>query len=248
MKPPLPRAGLSEERRAIGGGLFGRQKGKALRGEQQAHLESVLPRLAIALPTRPGETIDPATLFTHRPQRLVLEIGFGGGEHLLHRARHAPADGFIGVEPFLNGVAKAVSVIEREGIANIRLHRGDAIDVLRALPDASLTRIDMLYPDPWPKRRQRKRRFVSPPALAEMARVLQPGGLFRFASDIDDYLGWTLDLVARDSRFEWRASRAADWQEPYPDWPGTRYEAKALRERRRPSYLTFVRRSRPGEP
>ena len=235
-----PRAGLSEERRLKGGGLFGRQKGKALRGEQQRGLTHLLPALEIALPETQA-TLDPAGLFTFPADDIVLEIGFGGGEHLIHRASSEPLTGFIGVEPFLNGIAKAVAAIGHASLANIRLHHGDAIDVLGALTDSSLSRIDILYPDPWPKRQQRKRRFISPPALRQMARVLRPGGLLRFASDIDDYLGWTLALVRRNGSFRWTAETAADWQRPYEGWPGTRYEAKALREGRVPSYLTFVR-------
>ena len=231
---------LAEVRRLAGGGLFGRQKGKKLRGEQQRSLETVLPALQIALPAK-KTSLDPRILFPFEAESIILEIGFGGGEHLLHRAFEAPGAGFIGVEPFLNGVAKVTSIVGQRAMQNIRLHHGDAIDVLAALADASLDRIDILYPDPWPKRRQRKRRFVSAPALGQMARVLRPGGLLRFASDIDDYLGWTLALVARAGAFRWEAETATGWRRPYPGWPGTRYEAKALREDRIPTYLTFIR-------
>ena len=237
----LLRAGLSEERRETGGGLFGRQKGKKLRDEQQRLIETLLPVLQIPLDPA-GSPLDPAALFAGHPARFALEIGFGGAEHLLFCARTSPDTGFIGVEPFLNGMAKAVSGIDKLGLDNIRLHQGDAIDVLRALPDASLSTIFILYPDPWPKRRQRKRRFISRPSLAAMARVLQPGGSLLFASDIDDYLGWTLGLIDADGSFSWNAQTAADWTTPYEDWPGTRYEAKAKREGRIPSYFTFTRK------
>ena len=236
------RAGLSEARRRSGGGLFGRQKGKTLRGEQQRALETVLPTLQIDLPAEAG-ALDPSALFTFEAEAIILEIGFGGGEHLIHRASENPDAGFIGVEPFLNGVAKVVSLVGQRAIPNIRLHHGDAIDVLCALADASLERIDILYPDPWPKRRQRKRRFISAPVLSQMARVLKAGGLLRFASDIDDYLGWTLALAQKSGAFVWQAENTGDWRTPYAGWPGTRYEAKALREGRVPSYLSFLRRS-----
>lgn len=231
------RAGLSEERREIGGGLFGRQKGKKLRDEPQRLIETLLPRLQI-----PEGPLEPKALFDRPKTRFVLEIGFGGAEHLLFRAQEQPETGFIGVEPFLNGVAKAVSGVDRLVLDNVRLHQGDAIDVLRALPEASLSTVYILYPDPWPKRRQRKRRFISPPSLSAMARVIEPGGQLLFASDIDDYLGWTLALVEANGSFEWRADTSADWRAPFADWPGTRYEAKAKREGRVPSYLTFRRR------
>ena len=235
-------AGLSADRRLKGGGLFGRQKGKRLRDEQQHLLNELLPALRLKLTSETTRgSLDPKALFPFAPSGLALEIGFGGGEHLLHRAAQSPETGFIGVEPFYNGVAKAVAGIHRMGLVNIRLHDGDAIDVLDALPASCLSKISILYPDPWPKRRQRKRRFVSAPAIEQMSRVLAPGAILQFASDIDDYLGWTLALVARAGTFEWLAQTATDWQTPYEGWPGTRYEAKAYREGRTPSYLTFRR-------
>lgn len=218
--------------------LFGRSKGKALRAGQAARIETLLPAIAIDLAALPR---DPAALFARKPTRLVLEIGFGGGEHLAAMARAHPETGFFGVEPFLNGVAKLLGVIEAETLDNIRLLRGDGRDVLAALPDASLDRVYLLYPDPWPKRRQRKRRIVSEDFLAEVARVLRPGGEFRFATDIDDYAGWTLARVARQKRLVWLAARADDWREPWPEWHRTRYEQKALREGRVPGYFRFRR-------
>ncbi len=241
----VKRAGLSEERRETGGGLFGRQKGKKLRDEQQQLLDTLLPKLQIGGMSGDqgtGSIIRPADLFPFKPAQLILEIGFGGSEHLVFRAQEQPDAGFIGVEPFLNGVAKAVASIHRGQLENIRLHHGDAVDVLSALPDSSLDLIYLLYPDPWPKRRQRKRRFVSLPVLRAMHRVLKPDGKLLFASDIDDYLGWTLALAEQSQLFDWEAETAADWQTPYATWPSTRYEAKAYREGRKPGYLTFVRR------
>ncbi|MGE0845348.1 MAG: tRNA (guanosine(46)-N7)-methyltransferase TrmB, partial [Flavobacteriaceae bacterium] len=170
-----------------------------------------------------------------------LEIGFGGGEHLAYRAVARPATLHLGCEPFENGVASLLARIDAEGISNIRLHCGDARETLAMLPDAALRRIDILYPDPWPKRRHRKRRFFGPDTLSLMARCLKPGGEVRFATDIDNYAAWTLARIAADPAFEWEAQGPADWLEPWEGWPGTRYEAKAKRAGRVPSYLTFRR-------
>lgn len=222
------------------GAFFGRRKGKALRPRQAALLHDLLPRLALDL-SEPAPA-DLSTLFPGPVRAVTLEIGFGGGEHLLHRARSEPAHGFIGCEPFVNGMAKALAAIDGEGIDNIRLHADDAIHLLDWLPAASLDRAYLLYPDPWPKKRHWKRRFVGPENLDRLARVLKPGTEFRFASDIETYVDWTLRHLRDHPAFEWTAERAADWREPWAGWPGTRYEAKALREGRRGYYLTFRRR------
>ncbi|TIV98309.1 MAG: tRNA (guanosine(46)-N7)-methyltransferase TrmB, partial [Mesorhizobium sp.] len=184
---------------------------------------------------------DLGTLFEAKVSAVQLEIGFGGGEHLLHRATEAPATGFIGVEPFVNGMAKMMTALAKAPLANLRVYDDDATRLLDWLPPASLNGIDLLYPDPWPKKKHWKRRFVSPANLDRFARVLKAGGRFRFASDIDSYVNWTLLACRANGSFAWQASEAADWQTPYEGWPGTRYEAKAIRERRRPAYLTFTR-------
>jgi tRNA (guanine-N7-)-methyltransferase len=170
-----------------------------------------------------------------------LEIGFGGGEHLLHETATHPDAGFVGVEPFVNGMAKMTAALERQPLANIRLFNDDATLLLDWLPAASLDGIDLFYPDPWPKKRHWKRRFVNAANLDRFARVLKPGGRFRFASDIDTYVNWTLLHCRAHGAFEWQAGEAADWHTPYEGWPGTRYEAKAVREGRPPAYLTFRR-------
>jgi tRNA (guanine-N7-)-methyltransferase len=219
--------------------LHGRRKAKKLRTHHTALVDNLLPHLAIDL-SQPLD--DPAKLFPHRPSTLWMEVGFGGGEHLAKQALRQPELGFIGCEPFVNGVAKILALIAETDLVNIRLYNGDAGDVIDALPDRSLSRVYLLYPDPWPKRRQHKRRFLSDDMLARLARVMRGGGELRFASDIDDNAGWTLARILRSADFIWLAKSAADWQTPWEGWDGTRYEAKALAEGRRPAYFTFLRK------
>ncbi|MBN9033145.1 MAG: tRNA (guanosine(46)-N7)-methyltransferase TrmB [Rhizobiales bacterium 63-7] len=217
--------------------FFGRRKGKPLRGLQADTLKSGLSSLKIDLETPAPQDI--AALFSVPVETIRLEIGFGGGEHLVHRAGEQPKTGFIGVEPFVNSMAKLLSRVRDLGLENIRVYEDDATQLLDWLPEACLDRIDLLYPDPWPKRKHWKRRFVSQVNLDRFHRVLKPGGLFCFASDIDTYINWTL-LHCRDhGGFAWQARNAADWLTPYTGWPGTRYEAKARREGRSSAYLTF---------
>lgn len=223
------------------GAFFGRRKGKSLRPGHERLLEDLLPRLRIELPDG-GQPIDAAALFPVPVEAVRLEIGFGGGEHLAATARAAPHLGFIGCEPFLNGIAKLLAIVDAEGLANIRLWDEDATELIERLPPAALDRAYLLFPDPWPKRRQRKRRFVSDESLSALARILQPGADLRFATDIDDYAGWALARVLRSTDWTWAAAHAEDWRRPWPDWPGTRYEAKAAAAGRRSSYLTFRRR------
>jgi tRNA (guanine-N7-)-methyltransferase len=224
-----------EERR---GAFYGRRKGHKLRAHQAGLMDALLPHLL--LPEAP--LAEPAELFGRPVDDLWLEIGFGGGEHLLARMEESPNIGFIGCEPFINGMAKLLAGIEERGLDNLRVFDKDAALLLPHLPEASLGRAFILYPDPWPKRRHRKRRFVSEETLASLARALKPGAELRFATDIDDYAAWTLARILRSPDFVWTAQRADDWRKPWASWPGTRYEAKALREGRVPSYLTFLRR------
>ncbi|SKA23441.1 tRNA (guanine(46)-N(7))-methyltransferase TrmB [Consotaella salsifontis] len=220
--------------------FFGRLKGPKLRPHQAALLEDLLPRYRLDLPPQ-GEEVSTDRLFAAPVTELRLEIGFGGGEHLFADAARETGSGFIGAEPFVNGMAKMLAALDKTPLANLRLFQDDATQLLDRLPAASVSEIDLLYPDPWPKRRHWKRRFVSETNLDRMARVLKPGGLFRFASDIESYVDWTLLKTAAHPAFAWTARRAQDWHQPFPHWQGTRYEAKAIREGRRPAYLTFER-------
>jgi tRNA (guanine-N7-)-methyltransferase len=219
--------------------FFGRRRGKTIRPLQATALAEGLQRYRLDL-GQPA-LADIRTLFPTEVTDVRLEIGFGGGEHLRHEASGHPGTGFIGVEPFVNSMAKMMSALTEKPLANLRVFDDDATRLLDWLPESSLAGIDLLYPDPWPKKKHWKRRFVSPINLDRFARVLKKGGIFRFASDIDSYVNWTLLACAVHSSFAWEAAEADDWRKPYPGWPGTRYEAKALREQRKPAYLAFLR-------
>jgi tRNA (guanine-N7-)-methyltransferase len=220
-------------------GFHGRRKGKTLRPLQAGLIDSLLPGLAIDLSALP---LQPFRLFPASVRDLRLEIGFGGGEHLAAEAKRQGNIGFIGCEPFLNGVAKAVQLIAELDLDNIRIHPGEAGVLVEALPDGCLGGIDLLYPDPWPKWRHRKRRFVSETMLGRLARIMRPGAELHFATDIDDYAGWTLARIARSSDFDWPAVQSRDWDIPWSGWTETRYETKARGQGRVSAYLTFVRR------
>lgn len=220
--------------------FFGRRKGHRLRAHQAELIETLLPRLALDLRQPAAEPL--TALFPVPVTEVRLEIGFGGGEHLIAEAGRNPHIGFLGCEPFVNGMAKALAAIEAQGSRNVRLHLGDAVPVLSWLPPASLAGVDLLYPDPWPKRRHWKRRLIQDDTVAAMARVLRPEGLFRFASDSADYAAWTLLRFLRAPDFAWTPERADDWRKPWPDFLDTRYHRKATREGRAPTYLVFRRR------
>jgi tRNA (guanine-N7-)-methyltransferase len=202
-------------------------------------MASELPKRLVDVTASPPKNL--SELFPARCSRFRIEIGFGGGEHLVAEAAREADTGFIGVEPFINGMAKAITAIVDGELANVRLFGDDASLLLDWLPAASIDQVDLLYPDPWPKKRHWKRRFVSSENLDRLARVIKPGGFFCFASDIPAYVGWTLAHVIADARFTWTAERADDWLRPFPNWPGTRYEAKARSSGRTPTYLAFRR-------
>ena len=203
-------------------------------------MQSLMPRLRI---TRDDQTLqNPDELFPFKPEEIWLEIGFGGGEHLAYRAQQNPNIGFIGAEPFVNGVAKLLASIDEQNIQNIRICDDDARYMLENLASESIARAFVLYPDPWPKARHNKRRIISAPFLTELARVLKPKAEFLFASDIADYCDWTIEHILRNGQFDWLEQNALLKGQAPETWPGTRYEAKALREGRRPNYLRFYRK------
>jgi tRNA (guanine-N7-)-methyltransferase len=201
--------------------LYGRAKGHALRKGQQALIDNMLPTVSV-----PDGPLNARLLFgDDRP--LEFEIGFGAGEHLAAQAAMRPDSGFIGCEPFLNGVVGALLHIRDEALSNVRIHMGDALDALGRLPDASLNRVYLLHPDPWPKARHAKRRMMNPGPLDMIAAKLKPGGEFRFGTDHPIYCRWAMMQMDKRRDFEWQAKTAADFQTRPADWPETRYERKA---------------------
>lgn len=225
--------------------FYGRRHGKRLKPNAAALIETRLPDLRVPGAAREGDPerapADLAALFPGPRRALWLEIGFGAGEHLAHQAASNPDIGFIGCEPFINGVGALLGRLEARGIGNVRVHPGDARDLLELLPAASVGRVFLLYPDPWPKTRHWDRRFMNPENLELLARAMEPGAVLRLATDIPDYVRQALAVVAASPDFAVAAGFEAPWDRPWSDWPGTRYEAKALREGRRPHYLTFAR-------
>jgi tRNA (guanine-N7-)-methyltransferase len=217
--------------------FFGRRKGHKLRPHHARLIETLLPRLAIDLGNpAPAEL---SALFPVPVDDIQLEIGFGGAEYLIAQAQARPRTGFIGVEPFVNGMAKALAAIESGKLQNIRLHFDDAVNLLAWLPQNSLARIDLIHPDPWPKRRHWKRRFVQDAMVSRLARIVRPTGEFRFVTDIADYAAWTLQRLSRSADFEWTAQGADDWRKAWPGFINTRYHAKAAREQRASCFLIF---------
>lgn len=217
---------------------YGRRKGKRLSPRKERLIADLLPHLRPDLGQKPPS--DLRTLFSVPVQEVWLEIGFGSGEHLLWQAERHPDIGVIGCEPFINGVAALLGGVEDRGLKTVLVHDDDARDVLAWLPDNALTRVFILFPDPWPKKRQLKRRLVSPELISALARVIAPEGELRFASDDTDYAGQALLAVKLSHAFAWLATRAADWRDRPSDWPSTRYEQKAL-SGLKPVYLTWRR-------
>lgn len=223
--------------------IYGRRQGHRLRGHQAELMKSLLPHLAI--PTAEPGQLEPELLFDPLPgalhREIRLEIGFGGGEHLLARAAASPETGYLGAEPFVNGVAKLLAGIHAQGLQNIRIHHDDARDLIEWLTPACITGVDILYPDPWPKSRHHKRRFIRPSTIAELGRIMRPGAELLFVSDIDDYVRWTEDLMAKTADFQPVHTGDGDQRHPPEGWPSTRYEKKAIAAGRVPAYLTFKR-------
>jgi tRNA (guanine-N7-)-methyltransferase len=214
---------------------YGRVKSRPIKPRQAGLLETLLPTVALDL----SAPVDPRALKPDAAE-VWLEIGFGGGEHMAAQAARRPDVLVLGAEPFLNGVASAVRHIEEAALANVRLHHGDARDLMAALPDGAADRVFILFPDPWPKARHHKRRLVQAETLAGLARVLKPGGRLRFATDWADYADWTLQRALAQPAFRWLAARADDWRVPPADHVTTRYEEKALGDCK-PVFLDFER-------
>jgi tRNA (guanine-N7-)-methyltransferase len=232
MGPAMP-AGVDELR------SFGRRRGRALSARQASLWRDLLPRLAVG--ANAAELVEPLSLFSAGVREVWLEIGFGGGEHLLWQAEQHPEAGLLGCEPFQDGVVKVLAALAARDRGNIRVHADDARLLIKQLPAACVTRVFILFPDPWPKRRHWKRRLVSEATLAELARIMQPAAELRIATDIGPYAEWILLAVRRQGSFRWIAETAADWRQRGSDWPATRYEAKALRAGRRCHYFRFHR-------
>ena len=218
---------------------YGRRKARPLSGRKDRLLDELLPALRVPLAEPAASPL--ASLFGQPLAEIWLEIGFGSGEHLVWQAEHHQSVGFIGCEPFINGVASLLGKIESAGLSTIRIHDGDARDVLAWLPARSIARIFVLFPDPWPKKRHQKRRLVSRDSVVQLARVLPPGGELRFATDTGDYAGEALFTILASGAFAWTAECAKDWRLRPFDWPETRYERKALSAGAKPSYLSFRR-------
>lgn len=220
--------------------FFGRRSGKGLKTLQKNLFDNLLPQLAVALP-KTGDVL-PAALFPDPPKKIIMEIGYGGGEHLARKAAENPDIGFIGCEVFSGGIGKMLEKIDADNLQNVRLFTDDALRLLDRLPPSSLDTVYLLYPDPWPKARHHKRRFVSQLTLAALARALKPDGFFAFATDIEDYANWTLAHILRSPSFNIPLAKPGSWHNPYPGWQPTRYEQKARREGRDKSfYFTFER-------
>lgn len=218
--------------------FFGRRKGRPLKQSQERLIEERLPALSVS----PETAGAPDALFGRPMRDLWLEVGFGSGEHLVWQARENPDIGFIGCEPFMNGVAKLIRDMDAAGLDNIRICADDARPVIDALPGASVGRFFLLFPDPWPKKRHWGRRFLGPDNLPRLTRILKDGAEMRLASDHPGYQDWMLRHLHRHPDFIWRDEGPSDWRARKPDWPPTRYEQKALAGT--PVYLTFERRSR----
>ena len=218
--------------------VFGRRQGRPLKPSQQRLVEEVLPELAL---DTAAERLDPASIFPEA-EELWLEIGFGGGEHLAWQAAENPQVCFLGAEIFLNGIASLLREIEARKLGNVRIWQEDARLLLDALPEASLDRAFILFPDPWPKLRHHKRRIVQTATLDRLAEVMKPGAELRLATDDPSYLPWMVERMSRHAAFAWLAEGPEDWRRRPADWPQTRYEAKALEAGRKPAYLRYRRR------
>jgi tRNA (guanine-N7-)-methyltransferase len=218
---------------------YGRRRGRRLRGTKQSLMDELLPEVSITLPEK--NALDLKKIFP-AAKETWLEIGFGGGEHLIQQASNNPNAGILGCEPYINGIAGLLKSIQDHALKNVRIYPHDVRLLLEKIPDAAFSRVFILYPDPWPKARHHKRRLISTEFLDVLARVMKPGATLRLASDWEDYVTWMLERLLPHPDFTWIAKTAADWLTPPADWLSTRYEQKALAEKRVPTYLEFVRK------
>jgi tRNA (guanine-N7-)-methyltransferase len=221
---------------------YGRRQGHKLRPRRQALIDNRLPELQVTLPD--NGILDPHTIFADPVRDLWLEVGFGDGEHLAAQARANPDIGFIGCEPFINGVANLLSLIEQDGLTNVRIYDDDARKLFAVLPDAVFGRLFALYTDPWPKKRHHRRRFISDDTVDDLIRLMKDGAELRLASDHMGYVGWMLEHLTRRPQLAWQAKTKHDWAQPPSDWVETRYEQKAKAKGLAPAYLCFTRSPR----
>ncbi|TDQ78596.1 tRNA (guanine-N(7)-)-methyltransferase [Dongia mobilis] len=217
--------------------FYGRRQGRPLRENRKRLVEELLPRLAVRLD---GVALDPATLFPGKTG-VWMEIGFGGGEHMAAQAAAHPEIGYLGCEIFLNGIASALAHVDAGKLANLRIYPEDVRDLLDVLAPASLDRLFLLFPDPWPKARHAGRRFVNQKNLDRVAELLKPGAEFRIGSDDPTYVGWVMMHMSRRKDFAWTAERSGDWLNRPADWPASRYEQKAIKQGRKPHYFIYRR-------
>lgn len=225
--------------------VYGRRRGHKLRAGRKALLETLLPRIEVQLDPNPEVALEPRSLFPAGIADIWLEIGFGAGEHLAEQARARPDVGVIGCEPFVNGIASLLSRVAAEGLGNVRVFTDDARLLIARLAPASIGRLFILYPDPWPKLRHHKRRIVGPRTIGRFAEILKDEAELRLATDHGDYARWMLRYVTAHPAFAWTARGPSDWRTRQPDWPATRYEAKSIAEGRQPFYFRFRRLPRP---
>ncbi len=217
-----------------------------MRAGQRALVENLLPSIEIELPGE-SEAFSPSGLFDAQTEQVWLEIGFGGGEHLASQAKNNPHTGIIGCEPFINGVVKLLGNIQDDNLGNVRLYRDDARQLVDRLPDASIDRAFILFPDPWPKTRHNKRRIVSTPVINRLAEALRDGAELRIGTDDPGYLEWILWHMQKQPAFSWQARVPGDWRVRPDDWPATRYEQKAARAGRSSAFLTYIRQDRAAD-
>lgn len=221
--------------------FYGRRKGQTLSPRQKRLLREVLPKVSIPLENIAAGALDPKTLFDFSAEDIWLEIGFGKGEHLSLQARNNPGVGFIGAEPFINGVAGLVTKIHEQDLKNIRIYADDVRHILKVLKPQSIGRVFLLHPDPWPKARHAKRRFICEQNLQTLSRVMKPGAELRIGTDHPGHMAWTMIQMQKCQNFFWTAERAEDWRRPPADWFETRYAVKAMASHQPCAYFTFVR-------